>query len=66
MPRIFLIAAVVLAVFAIIAGAAATGTLFSTTWFVWLAASWLAWLADQVFAGWGTPYVFGTRRGPVQ
>jgi hypothetical protein len=54
---IFLIAAIVLVVFAIIASAGATGLLFGTTAIVWFFASFLSYLVDLLF-GWG--YADGT------
>jgi hypothetical protein len=54
---IFLVAAIVLIVFAIIATAATTGQLFGVTWFTWLCASLLAYFVD-LLTGWG--YQSGT------
>jgi len=60
---IFLIAAIVLIVFGIIA-AAGNGLLFSITWYIWFMASFLAYLTDLV-VGWG--YADGQwGRGPRQ
>jgi hypothetical protein len=50
---IFIVAAVVLIVFAIVASAGTTGLLFGTTAVVWAYASFLAFLANLVFGGWG-------------
>ena len=50
---IFVVAAVVLVVFAIIASAGATGLLFGTTAITWFFASFLAYLTNLVFGGWG-------------
>lgn len=50
--RIFLIAALVLFVFALIVAA---GSTFVTTWNVWLAAGLIAWVLDQL-----TGYRFNT------
>ena len=47
--RLFLLAAIVLIVFGIIASAAASLTLFGVTWFSWFMASFLAYLTDLVF-----------------
>lgn len=46
--RIFLIAALVLFIFALITAAGGT---FVTTWPVWLCAGFVAWLIDQLFGG---------------
>jgi hypothetical protein len=54
---LFLVAAVVLIVFAIIAGATASGLCLGSSWFVWAAASLLAYYADILFGGFG--YVNG-------
>lgn len=60
---IFLVAAIVLVVFAIIAAAGTTDLLFGTKSIVWFFASFLAYLVD-LLVGWG--YQDGTwgRRGP--
>jgi len=50
---LFLLAAIVLAVFGIIAGAASSGMLFSVQWFIWFMASFLAYLVDIAIGGWG-------------
>lgn len=50
---LFLVAAIVLIVFMIIATAATTGELFGVTWFTWLGASFLAFLVDLLFGGFG-------------
>jgi len=49
--RIFIVGAIVLIVFAIIATASTTGELFSTTWFTWLCAALLSFFVD-VLVGW--------------
>jgi hypothetical protein len=49
--RIFLVAAVVLVVFAIIASAAHTGLLFGTLASTWFFASFLAFLTDLLVGG---------------
>jgi len=62
---IFLIAAIVLIVFGIIA-AAGSGFLFNTSWYIWFMASFLAYLTDLVF-GWGYAdgrWGRGSRQGP--
>jgi hypothetical protein len=69
--RIFLVAAVVLIVFGIIASAETTGAtpgqLFGVTWYSWFMASFLAYLADLIFGfgyadgRWGRA---GTRANP--
>jgi predicted Na+-dependent transporter len=50
---IFLVAAIVLIVFAIIAGAATSGTCLGSSWFIWVAASFLAYLTNLLFGGYG-------------
>lgn len=50
--RLFLLAAVVLIVFGIIAAAQASGQLFGTIASIWFMASFLAFLTDMVFGGW--------------
>lgn len=50
---IFIIAAVVLIVFAILASAGTTGLLFGTAAITWFFASFLAYLTNLVFGGWG-------------
>jgi hypothetical protein len=50
---LFLVAAVVLIVFAIIAAAGTSGLCLGSSWFVWAAASLLAYYADLIFGGWG-------------
>jgi hypothetical protein len=50
---IFLIAAIVLVVFAIVASAGSTGLLFGTTATVWFFSSFLAFLVNLAFGGWG-------------
>ena len=49
---LFLIGAIVLIVFAIIATAAASGELFGVTWFTWLCAALLSYFVD-LLTGWG-------------
>jgi uncharacterized integral membrane protein len=43
---LFLVIAIVLAVFAVIAAASAAGTFWVTTWEVWLSSAFLAFLVD--------------------
>ena len=62
--RLFLIAAIVLSVFAIIASAQASLELFSVTWITWICAAALAYLVDVLFNGWGVDT--GTRQAPPQ
>lgn len=62
--RLFLVAAIVFIVFALIAAAQASADLFGVAWPVWLCAGLLAWILDQVWA-WGFPLV-SDRRGPPQ
>jgi uncharacterized integral membrane protein len=50
---LFLVAAIVLIVFAIIATSQATMDLFSVTWYSWLCASILAYFVDLLFGGFG-------------
>lgn len=54
---LFLVAAIVLIVFGIIASAEVSGStpgqLFGVTWYSWFMASFLAYLADLIFGGWG-------------
>jgi hypothetical protein len=59
---IFLVAAIVLIVFGIIAGAQATGLLFSVQWFIWFMAAVLAYFVDIAVGGWA-PW---TAREPVR
>ncbi len=62
--RLFIVIAIVLIVFGIIA-AAGTGTLFGTLWYVWFMASFLSFLVDVAIGGWG--YANGRwGRGGVQ
>ncbi len=49
--RIFLVGAIVLIVFGIIASAASTGLFLSTTWATWFMASFLSFLVDALFGG---------------
>ena len=60
---IFMVAAVVLIVFGIVAGAAHNGLCFGVQWFVWFMASFLAYLADVITGGWA-PWTY--TRSPVQ
>jgi len=48
MRRLFVTAALVMFIFALIAAAADSGTFLSTDWAVWIAAGFVAWTADQV------------------
>ena len=57
--RIFLVAALVLMIFALIVAAGGT---FITSWPVWLTAAFVAWLIDQLFGGYIV--VNTTRRAP--
>jgi hypothetical protein len=50
---IFLVAAIVLIVFALIAGAATTGTCLGSGWPVWTAAALLAYFTNILLGGWG-------------
>ena len=50
--RLLLLAAAVLFVFAVIAGAAATGTFLTVGWPVWAAAGLLAWVLDALTGEW--------------
>lgn len=49
--RIFIVGAIVLIVFAIIATAQASGDLFSVTWYTWLCAALLSFFVD-LLTGW--------------
>jgi hypothetical protein len=49
---LFLIGAIVLIVFAIIATAATSGELFGVSWFTWLCAALLSYFVD-LLTGWG-------------
>ena len=49
MRRLFVMAALVMFIFALIAAAADSQTFLSTGWPVWIAAGVVAWAADQVF-----------------
>jgi hypothetical protein len=65
--RIFIVGAIVLVVFAIIATAATTGELFGVTWYTWLAASLLSFYVD-LLTGWAWavgPFVRRDRGQPV-
>jgi hypothetical protein len=59
---IFIVAAVVLVVFAIVAAAGTSGLLFGTAAIIWFFASFLAYLVDIAVGGWA-PW---TAREPVQ
>ncbi len=48
MRRLFVMAALVMFIFALIAAAADNQTFLSTGWPVWIAAGFVAWVADQV------------------
>jgi hypothetical protein len=48
MRRLFLIAALVMFIFALIAAARSVGTFLTVGWPVWIAAGFVAWAADQV------------------
>lgn len=62
--RIFIVGAIVLVVFAIIAGAQASGTWWVTTWYVWAAASLLSFYVDTLL-GWSWAVgPFATRQRP--
>jgi hypothetical protein len=50
---IFIVAAIILIVFAIIGSAAANGLCFGVQAIIWFEASFLAFLAHLVFGGWG-------------
>jgi hypothetical protein len=49
MRRLFVLAALVMFIFALIAAAASSGSFLTTGWPVWIAAGFVAWAADQVF-----------------
>jgi F0F1-type ATP synthase assembly protein I len=49
--RIFIVGAIVLIVFMIIATAATTGELFGVLWYTWLGASILSYLVDVLLGG---------------
>ena len=62
---LFIVAAVVLVVFGIIAAAGSSGFLFGTGWQIWFMASFLAYLADLLFGwGWDNRSRFGNRTAP--
>lgn len=63
---IFLIAAIVLVVFAIVAAAGSTGLLFGTTAIVWFFASFLAYLVDLLVGFGYQDGTWGRRGGPVE
>jgi hypothetical protein len=46
MPRLLIVAALVMFVFALIAGAADSGTFLSVAWPVWMAAGFVAYMLD--------------------
>ena len=63
---LFIVAAVVLIVFAIVASVTASGLCLGTTYATWFAASFLAFLADLLFGwGWDNRARLG-QRGPGQ
>jgi hypothetical protein len=51
MRRLFMLAALVMFIFALIAAAATSGTFLTTSFSVWIAAGFVAWAADQVLGG---------------
>jgi hypothetical protein len=51
MRRLFIPAALVMFILALIAAAATSGTFLSTSWSVWISAGFVAWAADQVLGG---------------
>jgi hypothetical protein len=67
---LFLVAAIVLIVFAIIAGASSTGLCLGSAWPVWVGASLLAYYADLLFGfeyadgGWGRRDARSDQRQP--
>lgn len=64
--RIFIVGAIVLIVFAIIATSQATQDLFSVTWYTWLCAALLSFFVDLLL-GWAWavgPFVRRDRTGP--
>jgi hypothetical protein len=63
--RLFILAAIVLVVFGIIAAAGTSGQLFSVDAIIWFMASFLAFLTDLALGG--VAYVNGGfQRGPAQ
>ena len=48
MPRLLLVAALVMFIFALIAGAKTDGTFLTVAWPVWVAAGFIAWVLDQL------------------
>lgn len=50
--RLFIIGAIVLIVFSIIATAANSGQLFSVSWYTWLGAALLSFFVDILVGGW--------------
>jgi hypothetical protein len=48
MRRLFLLAALVMFIFALIAAAATSGTFLTTAWPVWIAAGLVAYVVDQL------------------
>jgi hypothetical protein len=51
MRRLFVLAALVMFIFALIAFARNTNTFLSTSGFVWISAGFVAWAANQVLGG---------------
>jgi hypothetical protein len=51
MRSLFLIAALVMFIFSLIAAARSVGTFLTVGWPVWIAAGFVAWAADQVLGG---------------
>ena len=51
MRRLFVLASLVMFIFALIAAARSTGTFLSTNWPVWVSAGFVAFAADQVLGG---------------
>ncbi|GEM_PF-3251589 len=51
MRRLFVLAALVMFIFALIAAARSTQTFLSTIWSVWVSAGFVAFAADQVLGG---------------
>ena len=51
MRRLFVLAALVMFIFALIAFARSTNTFLSTSGFVWISAGFVAWAANQVLGG---------------
>jgi hypothetical protein len=64
--RLFIIAAVVLVVFAIVAAASTTGQCLGTTWPVWVAASLLAFYVDLLLGDVLGGFINTQRNRPAQ